>query len=85
MSIYDQDGRLRILFIDAYDTLARRGVVSPEQAEAVKDLVDRLEELTPEELDGRLAALFPDRSPAAGPGSGEAPAGSEPAAPGDKL
>lgn len=63
MPHYDQDGRLRILFTDAYDNLARRGVITPEQAETVKELVDRLEEWPPEELEGRLAALFPPAAP----------------------
>ncbi len=59
MSFFDRDGRVRILFADAYDTLGRRGVITPEQAEAVKDLVDRLEEVAPEELARRLRELFP--------------------------
>lgn len=59
MPFVDRDGRLRILFADAYDSLARRGVISPEQAEAVKDLIDRLEEWKPERLEERLQEIFP--------------------------
>jgi hypothetical protein len=58
MSFGDRDGRLRILFVDAYDTLARRGIIAPEQADAAKDLVDRVEELAPDELERRLRDLF---------------------------
>lgn len=70
MPLYDRDGRLRILFTDAYEKLARRGAITPEQAETVKDLVDRLEEFTPQELEGRLAALFPAAERQGGPTPG---------------
>ncbi|HHW14188.1 MAG TPA: hypothetical protein GXX28_04545 [Firmicutes bacterium] len=59
MPFVDRDGRLRILFADAYDSLARRGIISLEQAEAVKELIDRLEEWTPERLQARLQEVFP--------------------------
>lgn len=70
MPLYDRDGRLRILFTDAYEKLARRGAITPEQARAVQDLVDRLEEFTPAELEGRLATLFPE-PPRPGPGASD--------------
>lgn len=59
MPRYDRDGRLRILFTDAYERLAKTGIIAPEQNEAVKELVDRLDELSPQELEERLARLFP--------------------------
>lgn len=60
MPRYDRDGRMRILFTDAYERLAKMGRITPEQAEAVKDLVDRMDELPPAELEERLARLFPE-------------------------
>ncbi|MGE5553888.1 MAG: hypothetical protein ACM3XZ_08215 [Betaproteobacteria bacterium] len=61
MAVYDRDARVRILLADAYDTLARRGIITWEQAEAAKELVDRLEDFTPEDLERRLGELFPPR------------------------
>ncbi|MDI6871249.1 MAG: hypothetical protein QME79_07825 [Bacillota bacterium] len=71
MSYCDRDGRIRILFADAYDTLARQGIITAGQAEAVKELVDRLEEFTPAELECRLAEVFP-AGPAGDPEDGSA-------------
>ncbi|MGE5508199.1 MAG: hypothetical protein ACM3RP_06955 [Chitinophagales bacterium] len=75
MPLYDQDGRLRILFADAYGTLLRQGRITSAQAEAVQDLVDRLEELPPADLIARLRALFPEWKGQPQAGEGPAPAG----------
>ncbi len=78
MSFGDRDGRVRILFADAYDTLARRGIITPEQAEAAKDLVDRVEELAPGDLERRLQELFPGASGGSGEAGGPGEAGEAP-------
>lgn len=61
MPRYDYDGRLRILFADAYDSLAKAGAITREQAEAVKELIDRLNEIAADELERRLAEIFSAR------------------------
>ncbi len=51
--------RLKLRFLTAFEGLARRGVISEAQLAEIFDLVDRLDELSEEEIRTLLGRYIP--------------------------
>lgn len=53
--LYEDLERVKIRFIAAYERLVKRGLITEEQFEDVVDAIDRMDELSDEEFEERLA------------------------------
>lgn len=53
--LYEDMERVKIRFISAYEKLVKRGLITEEQFEDIIDAVDRIDELSHEEIEKRLA------------------------------
>lgn len=57
MELFEETERLKLRLIAAYERLHRQGKLTDEEWEMVLDLIDRLEELSEEEVQRRLERL----------------------------
>ncbi len=64
-------------FCSAYADLKEEGIISSEQQDEIMELLDRIEELSEEELRERLMEIFPDYEPGDIPRPGEGDIGLE--------
>lgn len=53
--LYEDLERVKIRFIAAYEKLMQKGLITDEQFEDILDALDRIDELSDEELESRLA------------------------------
>lgn len=53
--LYEDLERVKIRFIAAYERLVKMGLITEEQFEDVVDAIDRMDELSEEELKERLS------------------------------
>lgn len=56
--------RLKLQFLAAFEGLARKGVLSEEELAEVIDIIDRLDELSEEEIRAKLGRFIPEDSDA---------------------
>ncbi|OUM93475.1 MAG: hypothetical protein BAA04_02015 [Firmicutes bacterium ZCTH02-B6] len=59
LDLFEDMERLKLRFISAFEELARRGVISEDDLAEIIDLVDRLDELTEEQIKERLGRFIP--------------------------
>lgn len=53
--LYEEMERVKIRFISAYEKLVRRGLITEAEFENIIDALDRIDELSDEEVEERLA------------------------------
>lgn len=53
--LFEEMERVKIRFIAAYEKLVNKGLITDEQFEDVLDAIDRMDELSDEELQERLS------------------------------
>lgn len=53
-SLYEETERLKIRFAAAYDKLHQQGRITDEELDDILDAIDRIDELSDEELERRL-------------------------------
>lgn len=54
-ALFEEMERVKIRFIAAYEKLLRKGLITEEDFEDILDALDRIDELSDEELERRLA------------------------------
>ncbi|MFO7310785.1 MAG: hypothetical protein C0P61_001850 [Bacillota bacterium] len=59
MGLFEDMERLKLRFLTAFEGLARRGVISEDDLTEIIDLVDRLDELSEEEIREKLGRFIP--------------------------
>ncbi|MFS8665264.1 MAG: hypothetical protein LOD84_06260, partial [Limnochordales bacterium] len=67
MELFEDMERLKLRFLAAFEGLARRGVISEADLAEIFDLVDRLDELSEEEIRTRLGRFIPGDADATAP------------------
>lgn len=61
-ALFEEMERVKIRFVAAYEKLLRKGLITEEQFEDILDALDRIDELSDEEFERRLAR-FRDIAP----------------------
>ncbi|MBO8141093.1 MAG: hypothetical protein H0Z37_02780 [Firmicutes bacterium] len=59
MDLFEDMERLKLKFLAAFEELARRGIIGEAQLAEIIDLVDKLDELSEEEIRARLGRYVP--------------------------
>lgn len=54
-ALFEEMERVKIRFIAAYEKLLQKGLITEEQFEDILDALDRIDELSDEEFERRLA------------------------------
>ena len=54
-ALFEEMERVKIRFVAAYEKLLRKGLITEEDFEDILDALDRIDELSDEELERRLA------------------------------